>query len=363
MLNLLTKSLSIAFSNLTKFRRHIFKPYYKADVPCICIGNLQVGGTGKTPTVLDLGKFLLEKGIRPFIVLRGYKGKAIGPVKVDRLDPIFFGDEALIYFRNGLDTIVSKDRLEGIKLALNLGAHIILCDDGFQDLRIDYDKKILCFKPFKKEKDYSVFPEGILRESLENSKFADYLLITKYNLYDGNIVEKTINVLQKYNSNIYLVPIRIKEIVNFYGEKLNFKDFENKNIYLISGIGNCESFEKLITKELQLKVSKYFNFKDHYYYTLKDINNIYEQAKEKSLFLTTEKDFVRLHSILKSINHPIKDNIIVVRTYLDIPKKLKGDILNLLKNLEKSSEEIINFNSETELKNETYRDCRPYKCR
>ena len=363
MLNFFTSALSKVFSNMTKLRRHIFKPYYKASVPCICVGNLQVGGTGKTPTVLNIAKFLLEKGIRPFIVLRGYKGKAIGPVKVDRLDPIFFGDEALIYFRNGLDTIVSKNRLEGIKLACSLGAHIIFCDDGFQDLRVDYDKKILCFKPFKKEKDYSVFPKGILRESLENSKFADYLLITKYNLYDKNVIERTVNMLEKYNSNIYLVPIKIKEIVNFYGEKLSSKDFENKNIYLISGIGDPRSFEKLINTELNLKVKKHFEFKDHHYYTLKDIDNIYKQTQKESLFFVTEKDFVKLHSILKSLNHPIKDNIAVVRTYLEVPKKIKKDILDLLKNLEKSSEEILNFEPKIELENETYRDCRSHKCR
>jgi len=322
-----------------------------------------VGGTGKTPTVLNLAKFLLEKGIRPYIVLRGYKGKAIGPTKVDRLDPNFFGDEALIYFRNGLDTIVSKNRLEGIKFACNLGAHIIFCDDGFQDLRIDYDKKILCFKPFEKNKDYLVFPKGILREPLENSKFADYLLITKYNLYNKNIVEKTINLLKNYNPNIFLVPIKIKEIVNFYGEKLNFKDFENKNIYLISGIGDPESFEKLINIELNLKVKKHFNFKDHHLYTLKDIENIFKQVQKESFFFVTEKDFVKLHSILKSAHHPIKDNIAIVRTYLEIPKKIKEDILNLLKNLEKTSEEILNFNPEIELENETYRDCRSHKCR
>ena len=361
MLTLLSK----LYGSLTKFRRKLFKPYYKAQVPTICIGNLQVGGTGKTPIVLDLAKFLLEKGLRPFVVLRGYKGKAIGPVLVDKLDSEYFGDEALIYFRHGIDTIVSKNRLAGIDYALNLGAHLIILDDGFQDLRIDYDKKILCFRPFLSKRDYTPFPFGILREDLENSSLADYILITKYNLYKKDIIDKTLKVLEKYNKNIFLVPIKLKNITNFSGEKINLESLKNKEIYLISGLGNNLSFKNFVEKELRLKVKKHIKFPDHYKYKIKDIeklNNILKEDK-KIAFLTTEKDFVKIFDLIKNKDLKLKENIFIVRTYLRIPNKIKEDILNYMKNLERIKKENLNLETVLEVENESYRNCRTYERR
>ena len=266
-------------------------------MPVICVGNIYLGGTGKTPLVLTIARELINYKIRPAIVKKFYK---------DHLD-----EHNLI--RNNLDCLfLDNKRSKAIKMAENNEKNFVILDDGFQDFSIKKDLNILCFNSNQLIGNGFTIPSGPLREGLKSMKYADVIVI---NGDKNELFEKKINSFSK-NAKI------------FYSRYVpdNIEEFKNKDLFAFAGIGNPENFFKLLNNN-KLKIKKTISFPDHYKFERKELEKIVMESKKNNLeIITTEKDYFRIKDLgLKQIKYlkvklEIKEKEKLIKYLLDIKK-------------------------------------------
>ena len=251
----------IDLKNLITFFK---KPKRYSQIKTICIGNIYLGGTGKTPLVSYLAKKLKNK-FKTVIIKKNYLSHL---------------DEKKLLEKNN-KVLFDKSRELSLLKAIEKRFELAIFDDGLQDKKIHYDLKIVCFNSISLAGNELRLPSGPLRERLNNLRRYDAVFIS------GNPISK-----------IFLK--RIKKInpkfVVFNGEYVptNFKKFK-KNCHLtFSGIGNPIGFVNTLSK-YGIKSEKNLIYPDHYEYSKTEINKIKKLANEKNLkILTTEKDFCRI---------------------------------------------------------------------
>ena len=248
----------------------------KFRIKTICLGNIYVGGTGKTSLSIAINKILNQKNIKSCFIKKFYKNQI---------------DEQKL-LKNYGKLFLSKKRVEAVKQAENENFEIAILDDGLQDKSIDYDVKFVCFNNINWIGNGMTIPAGPLRESVKNLK------IYKNIFLNGNLenIEKLKVEILKINPNI---NIHIGKY-----EPLNLNEFSKNDKYLIfSGIGNHQTFVKMI-KNYGLNIFKDHEFPDHYEYTDKDINNILNEANDLNCkIITTEKDYLRINAEKKSLSN------------------------------------------------------------
>ena len=248
----------------------------KFRIKTICLGNIYVGGTGKTSLSITINKILNQKNIKSCFIKKFYKNQI---------------DEQKL-LKNYGKLFLSKKRVEAVKQAENENFEIAILDDGLQDKSIDYDVKFVCFNNINWIGNGMTIPAGPLRESVNNLK------IYKNIFLNGNLenIEKLKVEILKINPNI---NIHIGKY-----EPLNLNEFSKNDKYLIfSGIGNHQTFVKMI-KNYGLNIFKDHEFPDHYKYTEKDINNILNEANDLNCkIITTEKDYLRINAEKKSLSN------------------------------------------------------------
>ena len=248
----------------------------KFRIKTICLGNIYVGGTGKTSLSIAINKILNQKNIKSCFIKKFYKNQI---------------DEQKL-LKNYGKLFLSKKRVEAVKQAENENFEIAILDDGLQDKSIDYDVKFVCFNNINWIGNGMTIPAGPLRESVNNLK------IYKNIFLNGNLenIEKLKVEILKINPNI---NIHIGKY-----EPLNLNEFSKNDKYLIfSGIGNHQTFVKMI-KNYGLNIFKDHEFPDHYEYTDKDINKILNEANDLNCkIITTEKDYLRINSEKKSLSN------------------------------------------------------------
>lgn len=276
---------------------------YNSKCKIISVGNLVVGGTGKTPFTILLAKYLKSKGNSVAVSHRGYKGKFENMVKLISDENFIYdcakdaGDEPFLLAQNllGIPVIVGKNRTKAIKyLEKKFSPDYIILDDSYQHLKVRHDIDFLLFSAKNPLGNGFVIPAGMLREPKSAIKFADVVV---FNDCSDNF--KIPKEMSKFQKPIFQTEYEIKNFINYQTDETeDISYFKNKKIYLISGIGNPESFENSI-KSSGIDFSHHFIFSDHYYFRYEnDIRPIIRKGlKEKiDTILTTEKDFMKMQN-------------------------------------------------------------------
>ena len=257
-------TLPILINNfLLKFQG---KDKYK-KIKKICVGNIYIGGTGKTPTT-----------IRLYEIFKKLKYNVVTGKKIHRSQ---FDEITLL--KNKTSLISESNRSKIAKKALELKKDLIIFDDGLQDKSVNYDLKLVCFDSECWVGNGQLIPAGPLREKLSSIKKYDLVLIK-------NVDNKLENILDQLKKN----KPQIKIFNTFY-QPINIEKFSLTQKYLIfSGIGNPNGFRKILMNK-KIKIVDEMIFPDHYTYKKNDIENVKNRAKSLNAeIITTEKDFLRI---------------------------------------------------------------------
>ena len=275
--------------------------------PLIVVGNLSVGGTGKTPQIEYLIR-LLKDHFKTSVLSRGYKRKTKGFILLNAMHSAEdVGDEPLQYFKkfNKIAVAVAADRVEGVtKLIAKKSPEVILLDDAYQHRKIKGSLYILLTKYDTLFLDDFLLPTGSLRESRRGARRADVILVTKC---PRNLTEaakhKIIERLKKYNKKVFFTVISYDKKTS--GSKTILVDeLKNYAVLLITGIANPAPLLSFLTEN---KVHfKHLKFPDHHHFTNNEIAKIKEEylglQNTEKIILTTEKDYVRLESRLEELS-------------------------------------------------------------
>jgi tetraacyldisaccharide 4'-kinase len=268
---------------------------HRANVPVISVGNITVGGTGKTPTVIWLYHLLTKNNIPCAILTRGYKVTQNLKLKTQN-----YGDEPAILAENcpAAKVIVNPDRVAGAEEAINkCGAQVLIMDDGFQHRRLGRDLDIVAIDatcPFGYGR---LLPAGLLREPVSALKRADAAIITRADQINKDDLDMLEAKLQHINPKMAIARSIHKAICTkaMYQEQISVEKLRGKKIFAFCGIGNPDAFLASIRRlGAEQMGSKIYN--DHYAYTDADIYDIYEEARYLSaeLILTTQKDWTKI---------------------------------------------------------------------
>ena len=269
--------------------------------PVISIGNITVGGTGKTPLVMALAKGLMERGISVAILSRGYKGKRISePVVSDGktifLSPEESGDEPFLMAKTcrGIPVLVGKDRFTNGRIALQrFGVKGLLLDDGYQHLPLHRNINILLIDSHIGFGDHTLLPRGILREPLSHLCRADVFLLTKVeNPQTVQPLEKKIHEIHP-SSQVFHSHYEPVSLVGPKDEEEKLDSLKGRKIIALSGVANPVYFSSILRK-CGAEIIKEVIFPDHHPYTPEDLSSIEEKSKRADCIVTTEKDMVKL---------------------------------------------------------------------
>ena len=298
--NLLSKIL-FPFTLPVRVSNFFFKYFPKINnkkIISICVGNIYLGGTGKTPTTIKLYNLIrkLEKKIAT--------GKKFHSSHQDEIKIL----------KKKTFLISKKSRNEIIKYAVKKGKKIIIFDDGLQDKYIDYDIKFVCFDSLSGFGNGNLIPAGPLREDLLSIKRFDAVFIKKIKKKN----QKIINDIKKINPRI--------KIFNTQFKIKNKKNLNLSKKYLVfSGIGNSDGFYKFLKNE-NFKISKFLKYPDHYKYRNDDLKKIIDIAKKQSAsIITTEKDFTKIPEKYKKKIKYIEVDLII-ENELSLIKFIKSKI-------------------------------------
>lgn len=255
------------------------KPWI-APLPVICIGNVTVGGAGKTPTAILIAKILKAKGHNPCFISRGYGAKLKQPTFVDLKihDYTQVGDEPILLSKVA-PCCVYHDRKEAIKLAHQKGFDIVIMDDGLQNNSVHKNTSILVVDGQYRFGNEYIFPAGPLREKVHcGIEKIDFIIINNGNAKQAKELE------EKFKK-----PVILSEITADTLPKGTNKDF-----IAFAGIAIPEKFFKTLEKQ-GLNVIETKSYPDHYAYQEKEICKLLALAKEKTgQLITTEKDIIKI---------------------------------------------------------------------
>ena len=270
------------------------KPQNKnSKIRTICVGNIYIGGTGKTSLVIKIKEILHQKNIKTSFINKFYSDQT---------------DEQQLLNNNG-PLFTATKRITSLNEAISNGYEVAIFDDGLQDSNISYDLEIVCFNNLNWIGNGLTLPSGPLREGINNLKFYDNIFLNgnKENLVDIKHQIKKINPKININEGKYI--------------PLNIDDFDKNHEYLIfSGIGNHKTFVNML-KNNNLKIIDDLEYPDHYQYLEKDFNEIiYKAKKYGAKIITTEKDYLRLDSFDKTEILFIKSSLKIMdeKNFIDI---------------------------------------------
>ncbi len=279
----------------------------RIDVPVIAVGNITVGGTGKTPLVEYIISRLMREGRKIAVVSRGYGRVSEGVVEVSNGRNIVddfrqAGDEPLQIARKFPDVIVvvGENRVEAAQRACDLGAEVVVLDDGFQHRYLHRDLNVALIDTSSPDFPQNVLPAGMAREPWSGLGRANAVILTRLKA-QGELDAWRMRISAWHTGPLFTLNLRSVDVCKVDGKTLPVNSMRNERILAFSGIGNHSSFVHSLT-DMNLNVVQEIRFRDHHHYSQSDLERITRVFKESNstVSLTTEKDVTRLHSILKS---------------------------------------------------------------
>ncbi len=301
-LSFLLFPFSVIYFLITSVRNYlydsgIFKTY-SIPIKSICIGNLSLGGTGKSPTTLFLIEKLKEK-YKIETLSRGYGRKTKGYIKIsEKSIALDVGDEPLMFFKrfeheSNVGVNVCESRVEGVqKIISNHNPDLILLDDAFQHRKIKAGLNILITDFNKLYCEDYIFPVGTLRESMKGRNRADLIIVSKSpdNLTE-DAKEKIKQKLKFKEQSIYFSSIIYQELVSI--SKTTATNIEH--ILLVTGIAHPQSLLEFLSKKYKVEL---LQFPDHHNFSVEDMHRINKKfdtfADGNKAIVTSEKDYMRL---------------------------------------------------------------------
>jgi len=274
---------AIIVSLITKIKS---KPEFSnSKIKTICVGNIYIGGTGKTSLAIKIKEILDKNNIKACFIKKFYSNQT---------------DEQKLLSKSGT-LFCDLKRITALEQAISKGFEVAIFDDGLQDSSIKYDMEIVCFNNINWIGNGLTLPSGPLRESINNLKFYENIFL------NGN------------EENLIAIKDQIKKInpnININSGKytpLNIDEFDkNQNYLAFSGIGNHKTFVEML-KNNKLKIVSDLEYPDHYQYSKKDFDEIMINAKKNNAhIITTEKDYLRLENFSRNEILYIKSSIIIL---------------------------------------------------
>ena len=273
--------------------KYLITKSQRFSIPVICVGNIYLGGTGKTPFCIKLFHILKNLKKNPAFIRKEYQS---------------FEDEVSLLKQIG-EVYKDKKRSNAISNAINDGKDVVILDDGFQDFSIYKKLSIVCFDESQWIGNGLTIPSGPLREQLSALKRAEIVII------NGKKNTNIENIILEKNKNLKI----------FYTthNMINVNGFTNSNIIAFAGIGNPKNFFDLLNKN-NITIKKKISFPDHHKYTSKDLDSLINTAKiNNSILLTTEKDYIK-------ISKKYKENIFCIKILTKIENESR--LIETIKN-------------------------------
>lgn len=259
----------------------------QSNIPIISVGNIELGGTGKTPFVISICKLLLDRHLNPLVITRGYKRKTKQSFYINKntyknFNAIEIGDEPMHILAklNGVDMIVDNNKRKAVMYANQLNnVDFIILDDGFQSRYINRKIDIVLLNMTRPKNLYQLLPLGVLREPMKSLERSHLQYIIKG--------EAKLDVCAKKLDSTYT----LYKYMNSKKEKLATLD-NNCKLLCCCGIGDPLSFQNAL-KNLNANIAETLVFENHVHYTKKRLSLIKEKLINYDGLITTYKDFVK----------------------------------------------------------------------
>ncbi len=268
----------------------------RVNAPVISVGNITVGGTGKTPMAAHVAQMLVDRGRRPAILTRGYMGaaaRADGSVE-RRME----SDEALVLKRRcpGATIVIHPDRVAGARAAIEKGCDVMVLDDGFQHRRLERDIDLVLVDATAPFGLGRMLPRGLLREPVSALRRADLIALTRSDQIDPSDRMLLVSRLKRISGDkpILFAKHAIVGVEDVRGQPVA-SELTSIQAVVFAGIANFESFRRTV-EELGVRVLAAYEYPDHHAYTQEELTGLVDvaQSLEANAVLTTEKDAVKI---------------------------------------------------------------------
>ena len=324
--------LAVLYGIITSIRNFLFdKNFFKSTkfkTPTIVVGNLSVGGTGKTPQIEYLIR-LLQSNYKVAVLSRGYKRKSTGFILADEnSNAALIGDEPYQYYKKFKNILVCVDanRTNAINKLEKLEnpPEVILLDDAFQHRKVVGGFNILMTDFSNLYVNDTMLPTGNLRENKSGAKRAQVIIVTKCprSLSKKEQIEITEKINPSKNQSVFFTAIDYNTTLKGFAT-IELKELQNFEVILITGIANPKPLTRFL-KDNSINF-EHLNYPDHYNFKSEDISKINQKLdslkSKNKLVLTTEKDYVRIFEKVKKL-HYISINTIFINHTNDFEKKI-----------------------------------------
>lgn len=287
------------------------KKTYHASVPIVSVGNLTVGGTGKTPMADFLAKWMVQHNVPAAIVSRGYGGNylaAVARVKLEgkaAMTPAECGDEPFLLARRNptVPVFVARRRTLGVKAAEKAGAKLIILDDGFQHRAVHRDLDIVLLDSQKPLGNGYIVPAGQLREPQSALQRSHLLVMTRVQTGvgkmfpgDSNVPSGDSNVTKVSKPTMYSRHVMSQNLTSLSGDEVSWDELAGKTCVAFAGIARPDAFFAAL-KARNLTLSDEITFVDHQVYDTELLERLFQVSRSCDALVTTEKDAVKLAKV------------------------------------------------------------------